>query len=156
MDINVAINRLGSGLGALAGRLGALEKRMQRAESFDGDGSWMWLGPYQALSPFAATANTHIGTAPRAATILKFVCSVFISTTNNGTNYWTIALQGSASGTYASFDTKLMAANTWIKTTVTVFSPSTITASDVYLTVLATKTLTPGNLFIATPGVYFV
>lgn len=84
---------------------------------------------------------------PWAVTLLAFYCSVFVLTTNNGTNFWTIALVDAAGSTLASFTTAAIGANSWERLSdLTITQPS---SSNKVFTIIPTATLAPGSIFIA-------
>lgn len=77
---------------------------------------------------------------------LAFYCTVRVLTTNNATNFWTIALQDSAATTLASVDTSAIAADVWTRLEdLTVTMPS---SSNAVFSIRVTATLSPGSLFI--------
>lgn len=98
--------------------------------------------------PFASSGNSA-GEFPQFGTdlaILVFRLSVFVVTTNNGTNFWTITLRDSAGTILATLDTSALAANTWSRlATTTITQPG---GANAVLTVRPTATLTPGALFV--------
>ena len=105
--------------------------------------------PYaqRSLNALAATAAAGDFAQPWSAYFLVFSVSVFVATTNNGTNYWTIDLIEQPSGTViATVNTSAATAATWTRLNDTsVTQPASTCAS---LTCSATKTLAPGNLFL--------
>ena len=103
----------------------------------------------RVLSPFplASSGGGFADTAqPWAAYLLTFACTVNVLTTNNGTNFWTLALINSAGTTLATLSTSAIAAATWTRlSTATITQPATTNA---VLTILATATLSPGAICI--------
>lgn len=84
---------------------------------------------------------------PWDVTVLAFYCTVFVSTTNNGTNFWTIALVDSSGGAVASVSTAAIAANTWTRLSdLTITQPA---SGSPRLVIVPTATLSPGAIFIA-------
>lgn len=79
--------------------------------------------------------------------LLGFGGSVFVSTTNNVSNYWVLDLISVTSGLgVATFNTSLATANTWVKYfTKTVINAPSATVPVIY--VYATKIGSPGVLF---------
>ena len=106
----------------------------------------LWF-PY-AVNPLAAPAAVGDFAQPWPILSLVFYVSVFVATTNNATNFWTIDLIEQPSGTVvASVSTASgVTASTWtrLKDTSVTASPTTTAA----YTVSANKTLAPGNLFM--------
>lgn len=151
MRVEDAIRNLGAGLRNVLARQVIIEKQLNRMQRSDGDGFWIVLSSYTVLSPVAATPSSiGLQTIPRDCTLLKWAHSVFVATTNNGTNYWTVSLQISVAAvntTIASFTTAADSVGTWNRHVATSFTTSVLTAnSHLYLHVTAAKTGTPGNL----------
>ncbi|NIP97657.1 MAG: hypothetical protein GWO24_31190 [Akkermansiaceae bacterium] len=98
-------------------------------------------------------ANLFSGTIPRTMTIRSWFQGVYVATTNDGSNYWTIALVENDLTSIASLDTSGMSAGAW-----SVLSEAGIDtevgASDVALMVRVTKTGSPGNLYLHGPAVF--
>jgi len=86
---------------------------------------------------------------PWAVSLLAFYCSVRVQTTNNGTNFWTVALQDDAGNTLASFTTAAIAAATNVRFAVTGGSITQPGSTNTRLVILPTATLSPGAIFIA-------
>lgn len=82
----------------------------------------------------------------RAVVLLAFCVSVFVNGTNNGTNYWTIALINTAGTTLASVTTSAIGATTW--TRLVASSITQPASANVALSVLLTATLSPGPIFL--------
>mgnify|MGYP001608706359 CR=1 FL=1 len=84
---------------------------------------------------------------PWAVNVLAFYVTVFVATTNNGTNFWTLNVVANPSATtIASVSTSAIAANTGVR-----LSDTTITqpaASDTWIELQATATLAPGAIYI--------
>lgn len=103
----------------------------------------------RAVNPFPlASSGGFWGESPQpwAMSVLAWYVSVFVATTNNGTNYWTLALVNSAGSTLATLATNAISANTWTRlSTTTITQPST---SNVTFSISATATLSPGSIFI--------
>ena len=52
---------------------------------------------------------------PWSVRLLAFYCTVYVATTNNGANFWTIQLLDVGLNVLASFTTAAIAANTWTR-----------------------------------------
>src|SRR5687767_13260183 len=77
---------------------------------------------------------------------LAWYVSVFVVTTNNGTNFWTLTLRDDAAGVLATISTAAIAANTWTRlSTTTITQPG---ATNTAFTLRPTATLSPGAIFI--------
>lgn len=112
----------------------------------------LWL-PYaqRALNPQAAGAALGDFAQPWPMLPQVFSCSVFVTGTNDGGNYWTIDLRDTTGTTIASVNTSAMAANTWARLSDTsVTQPAT---TNVELVVVTTITAgAPGTIYVV-PGV---
>ena len=99
--------------------------------------------------PLASSGNPwgDMGT-PWSVVLLAFFASVFVVTTNNGTNFWTLDLLDVAtSTTLATVNTSAMAANVYTRlSTTSVTQPGSTNAA---LYIRATATLSPGAIYIA-------
>ena len=104
----------------------------------------------RVLNPFPLASSGFAWgdmTQPWPVNVLAWYTSVFVLTTNNGTNFWTVALQDTNAVSLASFTTSAISANTWTRFAVTgVTQPG---ASNGALVITATATLSPGAIFIA-------
>jgi len=103
----------------------------------------------RALNSFPlASSGTAWGESvqPWEIYALAWYVTVFVATTNNGTNFWTLALQDSAGSTLASLSTAAISANTWTRlSTTSITQPG---ASNPVFTLRPTATLSPGAIFI--------
>lgn len=103
----------------------------------------------QAFNPFPlASSATQWGFQgqPWAVNVVAFYVSVYVAGTNNGTNFWTIALTDQSVTTLASVSTAAISANTWtrlVNTTIT--QPA---AGNVMLTITPTATGAPAAIYI--------
>lgn len=103
----------------------------------------------RVLNPFPlASSGGNWGDSgqPWAVNLLAFYCSVFVATTNNGTNFWTVALTDTAGTTLASFTTAAIAANTYAR-----FAPAISVqpaGSNIALAIKCTATLNPGAIYV--------
>ena len=83
---------------------------------------------------------------PWEINVLSWYVTVFVVTTNNGTNFWTLALQNDAGVQLASLSTSAIAANAWTRlSTTTITQPAT---TNTAFTLRPTATLSPGAIFI--------
>lgn len=107
----------------------------------------------RALNPVALAASPAFwGDCPQPWNNLPlvFTCGVYVATTNNGTNFWTIELYSfttaSALNLVASFTTAAIAANTPAR-----LSDTTVTApgaTDVAYSLKLIATLAPGAIYV--------
>lgn len=101
------------------------------------------LNPFPLASSGAAWGDSA---QPWDVNVLAFYASVFVSTTNNATNFWTLELLDTIGTVLASFTTAAIAANTYAR-----LSDTTITqpaSTNVAFRVRPTATLSPGAIFI--------
>lgn len=107
--------------------------------------------PYEqrVLNPFPlASSGNVIGDFAQttAITLLMWRVNVFVTTTNNGTNFWTLALVDAAVTTLASISTSAISAGTWTRlSTTTITQPG---SSNALLAIIPTATLTPGTIYV--------
>jgi hypothetical protein len=96
--------------------------------------------------PLAAQASLDIAGSPTYTRQLRGVhFSVFVSTTNNGANYWDLTVYNGPTGvSFAATDTSALSASTWHT-----FLLSLSNALAVNIEIVASKTGAPGNMFIA-------
>lgn len=128
----------------------ALEDRLEALRKADVPPTFL---PYaqRALNSVAATAAIGDFAQPWEAYFLVFSVTVFVATTNNGTNFWTIDLVDTTGAVIATVNTSAgVTASTWTRLTDTSVTQPLSTNAE--LSVIATKTLTPGALF-AVPSV---
>jgi len=115
------------------------------------------FGPGGAGIPFSgASGETHYSTVMDAYRILRWVQGVYVVTTNNASNYWTITLRridGVTVTDIDSFTTAAFSPDTWNK------RDSGALAHDVASTiemvnVIVIKTGSPGSIYVGGPAVY--
>lgn len=91
----------------------------------------------------------------RSVTVLKLLlCSIYVVTPNNGSNYWTIALTSAGGSTMMSLSTATgVTSAVWSRiSTETVIAEVT---TELMLTLTVTKIGTPGSLYTL-PAVYVI
>lgn len=101
------------------------------------------LNPFPLASSGGAWGDT---VQPWSVNLLAWYVSVFVNTTNNATNYWTIRLIDQAGTTLASFNTSAIAANTGTRFAITAITQPA--ATNTFIAITATATLSPGAIFI--------
>lgn len=96
---------------------------------------------------FTATIN-------RALTVVSWYQAIYVGTTNNASNYWTIELKRyTTTGlAIASLRTNRNSAGAWFKLDVEV--GASVPSTDKFLFVGVSKTGSPGGLYLAGPAVY--
>lgn len=112
------------------------------------------------LSPFSANGTPFVAPIGWDMTPRALYCSVFVLTTNNGSNYWTVTLNIATTGgtitAQGSVDTSGITAGGWNTLTLSSFVTSPWPAATYAITTLSlTKTGTPGNLFL-NPALFVV
>jgi hypothetical protein len=112
-----------------------------------------WL-PNSTLNPFSATgADTWYSILPQdmALYLERWTCLVRGNTTNNASNYWTIALQGftlaGAATIIDSFNTSGLTVNA-LTLQDRALTTALTAAQYPYLAIIATKTAAPGTLLL--------
>ena len=128
----------------------ALHERLERLRKPDVAALYLpWV--QRVLNPFPLASSGSVWGdqgLPWEARVLAFYASVFVVGTNNGTNFWTIALSSSPGGAaVASVTTAAISAGAFtrlVDTTIT--QPA---AADADLFIMLTATLSPGAIFIA-------
>ena len=109
--------------------------------------------------PVSATATIAHATNPRALTVITYKIALYVVTTNDGSNYWTVKLQTQDAGgaaadiTNATVNTSAISADQYVVLSATV---NTAVAAGVdIIRVRAEKTSSPGNLFWGAPIVTY-
>ncbi len=107
--------------------------------------------PYaqRVVNPATTGGGTQaVGDFPQPWPVLHvaFYVSVFVVTTNNGTNFWTIELRDATNAVIASVTTAAASANTWTRLADTVITAPLTT--NAVLSVVITPTLAPGNIYV--------
>lgn len=116
------------------------------------------LGHQENLFPLLTSGNGGYGELDNATLdlwIVRIACQTTTLTTNNGTNFWTVAFTRQASGTsLGSFSTGTTpdTAGTGTRHDVTVGALAG--TSDRFVAAGATKTLTPGGIYIFSTVLY--
>lgn len=104
----------------------------------------------RVLNPFPLASSGSVwGDVGQAWSVLlvRFTVSVFVSTTNNGTNFWTIDLIDPASTLLCQLTTSAVTASTWTRLSSTLFvQPS---ATNPTISLRLTATLSPGTIYVA-------
>ena len=130
-------------------RLRAIEKTLDRLKTGETSGVFLPFSQ-RVLNPFPlASSGGQWGdmTQPAAAIVLGLYLSVFVVTTNNGTNFWTLDLTSDDGSTVlATLNTSAVAANGWRRlSTTTITTPG---STNAVLSVRPTATLSPGSIYI--------
>lgn len=107
--------------------------------------------PYaqRILNPFplASSGNGHGDFAqPWTCRVLALYVTVLVNTTNNGTNYWTIAFTDGTGGAMGSVNTSLISANSWQRLQVSSITQPPTTNAEI--SVAITATLSPGSIYV--------
>lgn len=122
-----------------------------------------WLAPAPQLLPFVArlvpwplaSSGSVWGDAPLIwpIRILGFGASVYVTTPNNASNYWTLSV-ASAAGTLATGTTAGIAANVAARIAAASIAVQP-GASDAIIVLVATATGSPGSIYLA-PALSYV
>lgn len=118
-------------------------------------GGWIPFAAYEALGyNQSAESNVYSASIYRACTIKTWVQSLYVATTNNGSNYWTCALHRiSDLAVIASFTTAAESPDTWIRNVESGLDLA-VPVSYVGLYVRMTKTGSPGNFYLMGPAIF--
>ena len=104
----------------------------------------------RVLNPFPLASSGGVWGdlgQPWAIQMIRFTVSVFVSTTNNATNFWTLDLIDPSSTLLCQLTTAAITASTWTRLTSTTFvQPS---SSNPTISLRITATLSPGQIFVA-------
>lgn len=103
----------------------------------------------RVLNPFplASSGNPFCDMGqPWAVYLLAWYCTVYVSTTNNGTNYWTVTLRDAGGSILGTFNTSAIAANTTTRFAVTSLTQPSSSNSQLYIQPNASNA--PGAIFI--------
>lgn len=106
----------------------------------------------RALPPYTANASTVLD-APvwRAVRPQRLTLQVFIDTTNNATNYWTVALSiinNNVVSAQGGVNTSALAANSWQTLSLSSFTTPSWDALTAIAYLGITKTGAPGGLYV--------
>jgi hypothetical protein len=134
---------------------------IDRGAYYDGT---RWVTPDVKILPFDAprgntattTNNDNVGRLCHNGDLdwllYRFAASVFVSGTNNASNFWTLTCRyitaGNTVTNIASMSTAAIAANTWNRIATATFSPVTAPATAFMLEVIASTTGAPGSLLV--------
>ena len=119
--------------------------------------AYLPFGVYLTINPITAAASPglpYFASADNGNTLtfVRWSQVWHVATTNNGSNYWTIELyRVSDSSVIAAFNTSAGAADTWTLNAITSFSITTLAAAGLGVFLAATKTGTPGALYVGGP-----
>jgi hypothetical protein len=123
-----------------------------------------WVTPDVKMLPFDAphantattTNNDNVGRIAHNGDLdwllYRFAAAVFVATTNNASNYWTLTLRyitaGNTVTAVTTVTTAAIAANVWNRIATNTFSPVTAPATAFMLEVIASTTGAPGSLLV--------
>jgi hypothetical protein len=108
-----------------------------------------------SLYNLSADATLLACSLAQSCTLRYMYVSVYVATTNDGSNYWTINLKNQATTTRATVNTSSgVSAGTWTSISDTGLSVSLTVAADKFLYIECVKTGSPGNLSLGCPAVY--
>lgn len=113
------------------------------------------FGVYTNISPLSASPSyPYAATVDRTYNFIKWSQGVYVDTTNNGTNYWTLELiRWTDDAQIAYLSTSGSSANTHTLLSTTSFTSNSIATSGVGVILRATKTGNPGVIYTIGPMV---
>lgn len=111
------------------------------------------FGVYTHLNPMTASPSHPYGaTIDRTVTFVKWSQFVYVATTNDASNYWTLDIhRQSDSSVVNSINTSALSANTNYVVTDTTWTISSVGSSDYGIFIRCTKTGSPGALYALGP-----
>lgn len=119
-------------------------------------GSGTYLLPwmiYDFLNPWNADRQVYNTTVFKNCTIKQWIQAFLVDTTNDGSNYWTIAINRlDTYAVLASLSTTAAAPTTWTRSDSGVLSVG-VTTGMIGLYVSITKTGSPGDIYMYCPSV---
>ena len=122
------------------------------AGPFDGSSTAIQNGNPNVLSP-NVVSRTALWSDDFQAYLVKLYGQTFVATTNDGSNYWTLALSGAVTATaYGNFTTAADTAGTQTRKKATLNVAAGATEGGLILT--ATKTGSPGNIYVPASVAY--
>lgn len=109
------------------------------------------FAPRTSQMPYSATGTYYIAPVTRNLTLTLFALALYVSGTNNGSNYWTITLElHSGAITAATLSTAASAGSAFLMLSTSSLAVSSVTtASYKAMQITCTKTGTPGDLYCA-------
>jgi hypothetical protein len=132
---------------ALQREIQALRDQLERLRKADAGA--IYLHPTQLLllpvALAASPADFAFTPQPWPCLLLANHCSVFVATTNNGANYWTVELYDVAGTLLANPNTSAIAANTWTRLNPTAGAQPASTSARFYYKLIASGS--PGAIY---------
>jgi hypothetical protein len=127
-------------------------------ETIDNHMHWMPFGVFQHISPLTIDPSfPYAQTIDRSLQQLSWYQHLYVATTNNGSNYWTIILARISDGaTVATLTTAAVTVNTQTVISTTTFAINPLLTSYQMLYVKCTKTGAPGALYLSGPSLVVV
>ena len=118
-----------------------------------------WV-PFSAADSLPSNVSTspvtlYSATIYRALSLKTWYQAAYVATTNDGSNYWTIALVEADLTAITSVNTSAASADTWTMLSDTSVGGS-VDRGDIGLLVRVTKTGSPGNLYLMAPALFAV
>lgn len=112
------------------------------------------FGVYANLSPMTVNGDPYGASIDRTITFVNWSQYLYVATTNNGSNYWTIELKRiTDSAVINSISTAALSANTQYLVQDSSFSISSVGVADKGMWITTTKTGSPGALYMFGPTV---
>lgn len=110
------------------------------------------LGVYREVSPMTLTnSDPYSATIDRTLTFIRWSQSFYVSTTNDGSNYWIFELLKFDATVINSINTSGSAADAFVQISDTTFLAASIGVADVGLYIHCTKFGNPGPLYFFGP-----
>lgn len=111
------------------------------------------FNPWLGTQPYGTTATlSHLLSVSRTITFEQFLVALFVNTTNDGSNYWTITVKRiTTDTTICEVNTSGMSAGAWSLQTTTSFSVGSIGTANIGAYIQLDKTGAPGTLYVGNP-----
>jgi hypothetical protein len=141
-------------VGQQQAELEALQAELDQLRTIEQEGIWLPFSTYDVLpsNQSGSSVAAYSCTVPRDLTVVSWYQAIYIVTTNDGSNYWTVSLKRlSDHVTIASFDTSAMSPGTWARNSETGLGLA-ITTSHLGLYIHMAKTGSPGNWYLMAPA----
>ena len=124
-----------------------LARELERLKTVERAAKIIPFAPHAAVGGAGLSSNNYMmaTSCNRRLYLLKWVQSVLVSGTNNGSNYWMVQLDDGVT-VFASFNTSAMSASTWTASEITSFTQPSSAPTFGWIGIQCVKTGTPGTL----------
>lgn len=129
-------------------QINALARDIERLRTIEKRSNVLPFAGYAATGGVGLTANDTMMAVSmsRLLVVLSWTQTIYVATTNDGSNYWTIQIDDNVTA-FASFTTAAIAPNTWSTSNITSFTQPTAAPTSGWILIRCVKTGAPGRLF---------